>query len=113
MSPDASALSERHVLTGNGRISARDYAGARPAFLLIPGFPAPLHVGEDLIPYWAAAGRRVGPFDSLGFGASDKPAGAAYSFQQQVGDLEAVVQGLRLEKIVPVAHDSSGIASIN
>jgi pimeloyl-ACP methyl ester carboxylesterase len=42
-----------------------------------------------------------------------KPAGAAYSFEQQLGDLEAVVEGLGLEKIVPVAHDSSGMATLN
>jgi haloalkane dehalogenase len=49
----------------------------------------------------------------LGFGASDKPSGAAYSFEQQLADLAAVVEVLGLGKIVPVAHDSSGPASIN
>jgi haloalkane dehalogenase len=49
----------------------------------------------------------------LGFGASDKPSGATYSFKQQLGDLEAVVEVLALDKIVPVAHDSSGPAAIN
>jgi pimeloyl-ACP methyl ester carboxylesterase len=52
-------------------------------------------------------------FDFLGFGASDKPSGATYSFKQQLGDLEAVVEGLALGKIVPVAHDSSGMATLN
>ena len=52
-------------------------------------------------------------FDFLGFGTSDKPADAAYSFKHQLGDLEAVVERLGLGKIVPVAHDSSGPASIN
>jgi haloalkane dehalogenase len=66
-----------------------------------------------LIPYLVAAGRRVDAFDFLGFGASDKPAGATYSFRQQLGDLEAVVDALGLERIVPVAHDSSGPAAIN
>jgi haloalkane dehalogenase len=41
------------------------------------------------------------------------PAAAAYSFEQQLGDLEAVVESLGLGKIVPVAHDSSGFATIN
>ena len=49
----------------------------------------------------------------MGFGGSDKPDGAVYSFKQQLGDLEAIVQVLGLGKIVPVAHDSSGLASIN
>jgi pimeloyl-ACP methyl ester carboxylesterase len=52
-------------------------------------------------------------FDFLGFGASDKPAGAIYNFKQQLGDLEAVVDALELGKVVPVAHDSSGMAALN
>jgi pimeloyl-ACP methyl ester carboxylesterase len=35
------------------------------------------------------------------------------SFEQQLGDLEAVVRALSLAKIVPVAHDSSGMAALN
>ncbi len=77
------------------------------------GFPDNLHIWDDLIPHLIAGGRRVVAFDFLGFGASDKPAGAVYSFKQQLGDLEAVVESLGLEKIVPVAHDSSGMATLN
>jgi haloalkane dehalogenase len=52
-------------------------------------------------------------FDFLGFGASDKPASATYTFQQQQQDMEAVVDALGLDRIVPVAHDASGPAGIN
>jgi haloalkane dehalogenase len=104
---------EHHVPRVEGRVYARDYRGADPAFVLMHGFPDNLHIWDDLIPYLTASDRRVVTFDFLGFGASDKPAGAAYSFKQQMGDLEAVVKGLGLGKIVPVAHDSSGIATIN
>ncbi len=104
---------EHHVVREQGSVYARDYEGAGPAFVLMHGFPDNLKIYDDLIPYLVAGGRRVVTFDFLGFGASDKPAGAAYSFEQQLGDLEAVVQGLALGKIVPVAHDSSGIASLN
>ena len=51
--------------------------------------------------------------DFLGFGSSDKPDGVQYSFGQQLGDVEAVVQAMRLEKIVPVAHDAGGPAAVN
>jgi haloalkane dehalogenase len=64
-------------------------------------------------PYLVAGGRRVVTFDFLGFGASDKPSGATYSFKRQLGDMEAVVDALGLDKIVPVPHDSSGPAAIN
>src|SRR6266702_4255285 len=106
-------FSEHLIPRGQGKVYAREYAGAGPAFVLMHGFPDNLHIWDDLIPYLVAGGRRVVTFDFLGFGASDKPAGAVYSFQQQLGDLEAVVAGLDLGKIVPVAHDASGMATLN
>jgi haloalkane dehalogenase len=113
MSSDPIKFSEHRIPRGEGRIYARDYAGSGPAFVLMHGFPDNLRIWDDVIPYLVASGRRVVTFDFLGFGASDKPAGAAYSFKQQLGDLEAIVEGLGLAKIVPVAHDSSGMATLN
>ena len=107
------SFTEHYVSREQGKVYARDYKGVGPAFVLMHGFPDNLHIWDDLIPYLAASGRRVVTFDFLGYGASDKPADIAYSFKQQLGDLEAVVEGLDLGKIVPVAHDSSGMASIN
>ncbi len=107
------SFAEHYVPREQGRVYARDYKGAGPAFVLMHGFPDNLHIWDDLIPYLVASGRRVVAFDFLGFGASDKPAGATYSFKQQLGDLETVVEVLGLGKIVPVAHDASGPAAIN
>jgi haloalkane dehalogenase len=112
MTSDAK-FSEHHITAGGGRIYARDYPGAAPAFVLMHGFPDNLRIWDDLVPYLVASGRRVVTFDFLGFGASDKPIGATYSFRQQLGDLEAVVEQLDLGNIVPVAHDSSGMATLN
>src|SRR4051794_16438415 len=113
MPSDPSEFIEHRVPRPEGSLYARDYAGTGPAFVLMHGFPDNLHIWDDLIPYLVASGRRVVTFDFLGFGASDKPAGGTYSFKQQLGDLEAVVEGLGLGKIVPVAHDSSGMATLN
>jgi haloalkane dehalogenase len=110
---DSKPFIEHRVDRGQGKVYARDYGGAGPAFVLMHGFPDNLRIYDDLIPYLTAAGRRVVAFDFLGFGASDKPAGATYSFRQQLGDLEAVVQTLGLGKVIPVAHDSSGVAAVN
>jgi haloalkane dehalogenase len=77
------------------------------------GFPDNLHIWDDLLPHLLASGRRVVTFDFLGFGASEKRPNAVYTFSQQLGDLEGVVDALGLHKIVPVAHDSSGIAALN
>ena len=104
---------EHHVPRGPGSLYARDYGGAGPAFVLMHGFPDNLHIYDNLIPFLTASGRRVVAFDFLGFGASDKADGVAYDFEQQVGDLESITESLGLETIVPVAHDSSGIVSLN
>lgn len=104
---------EHRVQRDEGQLYVRDYAGQGPAFVLMHGFPDNLHIYDDLIPYLTAGGRRVVAFDFLGFGKSDKLAGAHYSFSQQVGDMLAVVQALDLGEVVPVAHDSSGPAAVN
>jgi haloalkane dehalogenase len=105
-------FTEHRIAVENGSLYVRDYAGEGPAFVPMHGFPDNLHIYDELIPYLVAAGRRVIAFDFLGFGASDKP-GSGYSFMQQIGDLEAVVAALSLDRIVPIAHDSSGPAAIN
>src|SRR5277367_1807280 len=106
-------FADHRVLRDQGRIYVRDYKGAGPTFVLMHGFPDNLHIYDDLVPYLIKSGRRVVAFDFLGFGSSDKPVGAAYSFKQQLGDLEAVIEFLGLGKVVLVAHDSSGPAAIN
>ena len=105
-------FTEHRVARDTGSLYARDYAGTGPAFVLMHGFPDNLHIYDDLIPHLVAAGRRVVAFDFLGFGMSDKP-GSGYSFVQQMGDLKAIVEALSLERIVPVAHDSSGPTGVN
>jgi haloalkane dehalogenase len=104
---------ERRIPCKQGTLYAQDYEGSGPTFVLMHGFPDNLHIYNDLVPFLAKSGRRIVAFDFLGFGASDRPDGAAYSFKQQLGDLEAVVEFLGLGKVVLVAHDSSGPAGMN
>lgn len=111
--PSQPAHTTHRIDRGQGSIQVHDHAGAGPAFVLMHGFPDNLHIYDALVPLLVAAGRRVVTFDFLGFGASDKPSGATYSFAQQMGDLHAVVQHLSLGKIIPVGHDSSGPAALN
>ena len=107
------AFTEHRIPHAGGNVYVRDFPGSGPAFVLLHGFPDNSHIYDDLIPHLTAAGRRTIAFDFLGFGASDKPEGAVYSFEQQLGDLEAVADALRLEKIVPVGHDAGGPAAVN
>ena len=80
---------------------------------MLHGFPDNLHIYDELAPLLSASGRRVITLDFLGFGDSDKPEGFKYSFVQQVDDVAAVVDGLKLAKFIPVAHDAGGPAVIN
>jgi haloalkane dehalogenase len=81
------AFTEHHVPTEQGSLYVRDYPGDGPAFVMMHGFPDNSHIYDRLIPHLVAGGRRTIVFDFLGFGGSDKPVGAAYSFAQQLGDL--------------------------
>ena len=108
-----SAFTEHRIPRPQGRVYARDFDGTGPAFILMHGFPDNLRIYDDLIPHLTKAGRRVVAFDFLGFGGSDKRDSASYSFEQQLGDLAAVIQVLGLGQVVIVAHDSSGSAGIN
>lgn len=106
-------LTEHRVPRDGGSLYVRDHAGDGPAFVLLHGFPDNAHIYDDLIPYLAAAGRRIVTVDFLGFGASDKPKGALYSFPQQLADVEAVVDTLELDQVIPVGHDAGGPAAVN
>jgi pimeloyl-ACP methyl ester carboxylesterase len=68
-------FSEHYIPQGQGRVFARDYPGAAPAFVVMHGLPDNSSIYDDLIPFLVAAGRRVIAFDFLGFGASDKRMG--------------------------------------
>ncbi|KAA0069983.1 alpha/beta hydrolase [Tardiphaga sp. P9-11] len=107
------SFSEHRIPTAQGRLYVRDYAGKGDAMVVMHGFPDNQRVYDSLIPYLVDAGRRVIAFDFLGYGDSDRPTGAVYSFAQQLADLEAVADGLQLDSFVPVAHDASGPAALN
>jgi pimeloyl-ACP methyl ester carboxylesterase len=107
------AFTEHRIRRERGSVYVRDFAGSGPAFVLLHGFPDNAHIYDDLIPHLVAAGRRIVAIDFLGFGASDKPEGAFYSFPQQIGDVEAVVEALKLDRVIPVGHDAGGPAAVN
>ncbi|MBP0595695.1 alpha/beta hydrolase [Paraburkholderia sp. LEh10] len=104
---------EHHIPRAAGHVYVRDFANKGPAFVLLHGFPDDAHIYDLLIPRLVSAGRRVVAVDFLGFGASDKPEGAQYSFRQQLGDIETVVEALGLELVIPVGHDAGGPAAVN
>ena len=94
------------------RMYAREHAGDDPPIVLMHGFPDNLHLYDRLVPYLSPP-RRVVAFDFLGWGSSEKPDPYPYTATNQVGDLDAVIEQLRLERVVLVAHDASGPPAID
>lgn len=113
INPMLESFTERRIPSEHGNVYVRDFAGTGPAFLLLHGFPDNSHIYDDLIPHLVSAGRRTVAIDFLGFGSSDKPSSVRYSFLQQLGDLQVVVEALGLEKAVAVGHDAGGPAAVN
>lgn len=111
--PDLPHFTEHRIERIRGSLYVRDFAGSEPAFVVVHGFPDNSHIYDYLIPHLSSAGRRTVAIDFLGFGASDKPVGMDYNFNQQVEDVEAVVDALGVQKVVTVGHDSGGPAAIN
>jgi haloalkane dehalogenase len=93
------------------RIAAYVQSGRGPAIVLCHGFPDNHHLYDRVVPL--LRGREVVTFDFLGWGRSSKPAHYSYTFAGQEQDLNAVIQGLHLGRVVLVAHDASVPAVLN
>ena len=103
---------ELSVRRNGHQIYAREYPGGEPAIILMHGFPDNLHLYDRLIPF-VSPSRRIVTFDFLGWGASDKPQDYAYTAANQEGELDSVIRGLPLDRVVLVAHDASGPPAID
>ena len=107
------AFTEHRVQHAGGSLYVRDFPGSGPAFVLLHGFPDNSHIYDDLISA-SDGGRpqnhrvRFPRLRSL-----RQAGGRRYTFEQQLGDLEAVANALGLEKIIPVGHDAGGPAAVN
>lgn len=111
MTDQTDLAGSRWVERGQHRLYAREHPGEGPAIVLMHGFPDNHHLYDRLVP--RLVGRHVVVFDFLGWGESDKPTGHDYTFVNQVDDLDAVITGLGLERVVLVPHDASGPAAVN
>jgi haloalkane dehalogenase len=87
------------------RIAAYVQPGRGPAIVLCHGFPDNHHLYDSVVPL--LRGHEVVTFDFLGWGRSSKPAHYDYTFAGQEEDLNAVIEGLHLGRVVLVAHDAS------
>jgi haloalkane dehalogenase len=102
---------DHSVPRGRYHITARDYPGEEPAYVLMHGFPDNSRLYDRLVP--ELSGRRVILFDFLGWGRSDKPQDYEYTFAKQKEDLDAVIAYFDLAQVNLVAHDAAGPAAVN
>jgi haloalkane dehalogenase len=93
------------------RIAAFVHADRGPAIVLCHGFPDNHHLYDRVVPL--LGGHEVVTFDFLGWGQSSKPTHYDYTFAGQEQDLNAVIRGLHLGRVVLVAHDASVPAVLN
>lgn len=89
-----------------GRIHYVD-EGAGPPVLLVHGTPTWSYLYRNLIRVLASTNRVIAA-DNLGFGRSDKPAGADYRPAAQAANLKALVDSLDLRDLVVAVHDFGG-----
>lgn len=76
--------------------------------LLLHGWPTSAFLYRNVAPHLVAAGRRVIALDLPGFGKSDKPLDASYSFRFFDRTLSAFLDGLGIEQTGLVVHDLGG-----
>ena len=82
-------------------------AGEGPAALLLHGWPTSSFLYRNVAPQVAATHRVIVP-DLVGFGASDKPLSASYSFRFHARILDGLLDQLGVEDVGLCVHDLGG-----
>jgi len=78
--------------------------------LLVHGWPEIAYSWKNQMPVLAEAGYRALAVDVRGFGSSDAPLDAAYyGIEAIIADLEALLDHLKIPKVVLLGHDWGGI----
>lgn len=75
--------------------------------VLLHGFSNEAHIWDDFVP-GVARHYRVLALDQRGHGESDWHPDAAYDYDDFVADLEAVIDGLKIERFVLIGHSLGG-----
>ena len=83
-------------------------AKKKPVMLLLHGTGDDAHIWQDFV-LFAARDFRVIALDQRGHGKSDWARPAAYSCKDYVGDIAAVINGLKLTKIILIGHSMGAL----
>ncbi len=81
--------------------------GSGPPVLLLHGWPTSSFLWRNVIPPIARA-NRVLALDLPGFGGSDKPAGATYTFEFFERAIDGFLAALDIEEVAIAGHDLGG-----
>lgn len=93
------------------RIHYVEQGAGRPV-LFVHGNPTWSYLWRNIIPKVAETERALA-IDLLGFGKSDKPAGADYSFDQHCAIVSEFIQSMGLKDVALVLHDWGGLIGMN
>jgi 2-hydroxy-6-oxonona-2,4-dienedioate hydrolase len=101
----------RHeVSTPHGVLSVNDFPGQGTAFVLLHGFPDASTIYDKLVPELQP--RRVVTFDYLGYGRSQRSQNFPVGDGQRLNETAAVIDQLKLDKVVIVGHDAGGPVAV-
>ena len=102
---------ERSVNHDGGRLYVRDHSGLSPAIVAMHGFPDDSRIYNLLV--GAVAPQRVVAFDWIGYGRSSRRDPATFIGSGRQREILAVLDELRLDQVVLVAHDAAGPEAID
>ena len=94
------------VDSGEIRLAVRDYGGAGQPVVLVHGGPGPNLTSWDELPPRLTGRFRAIVYDQRGHGRSDDA--ADYSYASLAGDIQAIVEALRLADPIVVGHSWGG-----
>jgi pimeloyl-ACP methyl ester carboxylesterase len=106
MTDPAASPREHSVKTPNGTVFVTEIPGEDPPLVLMHGFPDDHHIYDRLLPMLNP--RRAVAFDWRGYGRSGRSEGGGFSLAEHVGELDAILDQLDIERAVLVGHDASG-----
>ncbi|WP_298817001.1 alpha/beta fold hydrolase [Chloroflexus sp.] len=101
------SINERHVTVDGFRLRVLT-AGQGPTVLLLHGFVVSADDWIPTIQTLAAAGYHAIAPDALGFGASDKPGGAAYTLRRYADLNAGLLTAFGVERAAVVGHSMGG-----
>ena len=94
------------LIENNGVTLSGVSQGKGPLVIFWHGFPGLAYSWRYQIPVLAAAGYTAVAFDSRGYGGSSRPLHTSdYSFSQQLGDLQAILNHMGHQTCVLIGHD--------